>query len=91
MYGLRVEEQDFGETREQVMARLREAGIETRPFFTPMHRQPALQRHGCDCEGEWPVSDLLARTGFYLPSSSDLSEAEIDRVCEALLAGRSRA
>lgn len=91
MYGVRVEEQAFGETREQVMARLRQAGIETRPFFTPMHRQPSLRQYGCDCDGEWPVSDLLARTGFYLPSSSDLSEAEIDRVCEALLAGRTRA
>jgi perosamine synthetase len=88
MYGIRVEEQSFGETRERMMARLREHGIETRPFFTPMHRQPSLQRYGCNCEGEWPASELLAKTGFYLPSSTDLTEIEIDRVCETLLLGR---
>lgn len=89
MYGVRVNE-PFGETRDEVMERLRRANIETRPFFIPMHRQPALQRYGCDCGGEYPVSDALARTGLYLPSSSDLAEAEIDRVCEALLEGRPR-
>jgi perosamine synthetase len=87
MYAVRVE-QAFGETRDETAARLRQRGIDTRPFFTPMHRQPALQRHGCNCDGEWPVSDLIAGTGLYLPSSTDLTEAEIDWVSEVLLDGR---
>jgi perosamine synthetase len=87
MYAMRITDA-FGETRDDAMTRMRAKGVETRPFFIPMHRQPALRRHGCACDGEWPVSDEIARTGLYLPSSSDLTDAEIDRVCDTLLEAR---
>jgi perosamine synthetase len=64
------------------------AGIDTRPFFVSMHRQPALQKYGCDVAGEYPVSDALARKGLYLPSGSGLSESDLNRTIDALLSLR---
>ena len=41
---------------------------------------------GCDGGSDYPVSDLLADNGFYLPSGSNLREADIDRVCDVIAA-----
>jgi perosamine synthetase len=53
-----------------------------------MHRQPALAKYGCDVSGSYPVTDELARTGLYLPSTSGLTDAQIERITGALLALR---
>ncbi|HEX2671764.1 MAG TPA: hypothetical protein VHM25_12870 [Polyangiaceae bacterium] len=38
--------------------------------------------------GDYPVTDDLARRGLYLPSSSGLTDAQIERITSALLALR---
>lgn len=76
----------YGRTREELIGHLREKGIDTRLFFNGMHRQPALKEFGCDCGGDYPVSDWLADNGFYLPSGSNLRAADIDRVCDVIAA-----
>lgn len=79
---------DYGRSRDELIAHLRDNGIDTRLFFNGMHRQPALKAFGCRCEGEYPVSDMLADNGFYLPSGSTLRESDIDRVCDVIAAFR---
>ena len=79
---------DFGISRDEVMLELKAVGIETRSFFVSMHRQPALAKYGCDVSGSYPVTDELARTGLYLPSTSGLTDAQIERITGALLALR---
>jgi perosamine synthetase len=61
--------------------RLREQGIETRPFFLGMHEQPVLQARGLFQREVYPVSETLARRGLYIPSGLTLTESQIDRVC----------
>jgi len=78
----------FGKTRDEVTAGLKQRGVDTRLLFTGMARQPALKKFGCDCSGEYPVSDRLTEEGFYLPSGSGLNNDDIDYVCEALLETR---
>lgn len=75
---------EYGRTRDELMAHLKEHGIETRLFFNGMHRQPALQKYGCDCTGQYIVSDFLADNGLYLPSGSSLKEEDICRVCRSI-------
>jgi len=70
-----------GVSRDSIMNHLAGKGIETRPFFIPMHRQPSLKRYGADCSGKFPVSDYLGENGFYLPSGSNLSRQDIEFVC----------
>ena len=70
--------------RDELARRLSAEGIETRPFFQPMHAQPALLRYGVATSGSYPVSDSLAARGLYLPSGSDLADGDIDRVCERI-------
>lgn len=65
--------------RDTVMDVLELAGIESRPFFTPIHQQPLY------ATGEpLPVAESLAGRGVSLPSAVTLSSAEIDRVVATL-------
>ena len=88
MNGVCISPKEYGRTREELIAHLAEHGIDTRMFFNGMHRQPALQKYGCDCSGAYPVSDMLADNGFYLPSGSALSEQEINSICSQIAAFR---
>jgi perosamine synthetase len=65
VYGVVVEEV-FGLSRRSLQRLLREAGIETRRFFSPVHRQPIFPNAGSDAE--YPRSLRLGENGFYLPS-----------------------
>jgi len=87
MYGILIED-DFGLSRDEVMAGLLAAGIDTRSFFVSMHRQPALAKYGCDVSGQYPVADALAKKGLYLPSGSGLSDADLQRTVDVLLSLR---
>ena len=71
-------------SRDEVMERLKKEGIGTRAFFTPMHLQPCLLEYGASGEGSYENSLDLGKNGFYLPSTSHLSEAQINRVSQSL-------
>jgi perosamine synthetase len=89
MHGVVVEPKEYGITRDVLMAKLKECGIDTRLFFIGMHRQKSLQDYGCDCSGEFPNTDWLAENGFYLPSSSHIMEAQVDRISNVIKQARS--
>ncbi len=71
--------------RDELMVKLLENGINSRKFFQGMHRQPSLQKYGCDCAGKYPISDWLAENGLYLPSGSGLKENEIKYICNTII------
>jgi perosamine synthetase len=43
-----------------------------------------MRDFGCDCSGDYPVCDWLTENGFYLPSGSNLQEAQIERICDVI-------
>jgi perosamine synthetase len=67
--------------RDEVMARLADQGIETRPLFYPMHVLPPYSDVARDT---FPVADALAACGMNLPSGAALTDEDIERVCSAL-------
>ena len=88
MNAVLVDAVSFGKSRDEVIAHLKARGVETGLLFTGMQRQPALKKYGCDCSGNYPVTDRVTEQGFYLPSGSGLSDADIDYACECLLESR---
>jgi perosamine synthetase len=69
---------------EEAMRRLLSEGVGTRPFFWPMHEQPVFQELGLFAGETYPVSERLARRGFYVPSGLALTDSQMERVAEAL-------
>lgn len=63
---------------------LRSEGIDTRPFFHPLHRQPVLTKFGLERQDLLPVSEKIGRQGFYLPSFLQISSSEIELVVKSL-------
>jgi perosamine synthetase len=79
LYSVLVNERAFGMSRDDVMAALHSEGIETRPFFPPIHTQPIY------ATGQsLPVSEDLAATGLNLPSAPNLRQEDAQRVARAL-------
>jgi perosamine synthetase len=71
----------FG-SRDSVMVELDKAGIETRPFFYPLHTLPMYRQ--CTEGIDFPVAEDLARRGVNLPSSATLSREDVARVSAQL-------
>jgi perosamine synthetase len=67
------------ERRDQLQIHLKQQGIGTRVMYPPINRQKAYQR-----PGSYPVSERVGEKGLWLPSSSQLSDEQINRVCDAI-------
>ena len=67
------------------ITRLKEFGIGTRPFFYPMHLQPALQDYLKNKTYHLPVSENLYKNGFYIPSGLALHDEEIRFVGKTII------
>lgn len=59
-----------------MQARLAEKGIDTRPFFYPMHLQPVFYSMPWYLSHDFPVATTLADRGFYIPSGLGLSTSD---------------
>jgi perosamine synthetase len=72
--------------RPALIAALEADGIPTRPYFVPIHLQPLYrERFGCR-EGDFPVTEAVARTTLALPFFTTMAEAQVDHVCRCLRA-----
>lgn len=67
--------------RDNVIARLEKANIESRPVWKPMHLQEVFR--GASVFGGAKAQDFFSR-GICLPTGSGMSNAHIERVLEAL-------
>ena len=83
VYGL-VLKDEVSFDADEAMRRLQAEGVGTRPFFWPMHEQPILREMGFFTDESYPVSERLARRGFYIPSGLALTDSQMERVAEAL-------
>ena len=59
--------------------------IQTRPFFTPMHKQKVFKKMKIFSKKEkYPNSEFISKNGFYLPSGVGIKNFEIDYICKTL-------
>jgi perosamine synthetase len=69
--------------RDEMMAALDARGIETRPFFIPMHALPMYE--SAAARGTFPVAGDLAARGINLPSGAGLTDDDVERVAAAVV------
>ncbi|MDQ0285619.1 perosamine synthetase [Desulfofundulus luciae] len=82
LFSILVNPNDFGQDRYALARRLQGAGIQVRPLFLPLSRQPAYAGYGLKT---CPVAESLHRRGLNLPSASFLTEEDVRYVCQVLL------
>lgn len=69
--------EESGTTPQQLRLAMEEENIEVRPLWKPMHTQPVFR--SCDAYGGSVSEDLFLR-GLCLPSGSNLTRYDLDRV-----------
>ncbi len=83
MYSIELD-QVLGLTAKDLMQKLHEKGIGSRPFFLGLHSQPVFKNKGLFIGEEYPITDRAAKYGLYLPSGLTLTEEKVDIVCRTL-------
>ena len=81
MYCILIEK-EYGVDRDRLMGLLEKQGIQTRPFFYPIHTMPAYQslhHYGLD------VSKEISRKGINLPTFYNLGEDQIKYIAHQLV------
>ncbi len=68
----------------EVMKRLADYKIGTRPFFWPMHQQPVFLNMQLFNDVSCPVAENIACRGFYIPSGLALKDEQIEQVAIAV-------
>lgn len=84
-------EPSFGINRDELMLKLKDAGIETRVMFYPIHLQPpyrerihskkdiAIPKDYC------PIATELSNKGMYLPSGVNLRKFQVEYICSKII------
>jgi perosamine synthetase len=73
--------------KRELIDRLRDRGVEARPFFYPLSSLPAYasRPRAVGAARRNPVAYCLSATGVNLPSALNLTEDQVDTVCRALV------
>ena len=76
----------LGITKETLIPALKTAGIDSRPFFSPLSSLPAFSRtaQASAARARNSVAYALTPYGINLPSALNLSRADVGRVCDTL-------
>ena len=64
------------ESVQQLVDKLKEHAVETRPIFPPLHTQPIYKNNQI-----LPVSEKISAIGISLPSSININTKEIKEIC----------
>lgn len=77
LYSIIVNKQHF---RNKLILFLQKEGVETRPFFEPIHTFKMYKT-----DGDFKQSEFLGSNGLSLPSSYSLTEKEIRFICHKII------
>jgi perosamine synthetase len=86
LFSILVDEKRFGSSRDALAAALLDYGIDTRPFFIPVHRLPPYAAGSAGRAVDLPHSDALATSGLNLPTYSALTSNNVDEISGAIRA-----
>lgn len=75
---------DTEKKQQEMVKKLTDAKIGTRPFFWCMHEQPVFKKMNLFENESYPVAERLSRQGFYIPSGLGLRETEIVEILNVI-------
>ena len=72
--------------RDRLIGRLLDLGIQSRPYFAPIHLQPYYRQMFGFRPGDFPVTERVAASTLALPFSSRLTDEDVQYVADTLTA-----
>lgn len=84
LFNVTVDPRGVGREASELRETLASQGIETRPFFIPLHTLPPFREAATARGTDLPVTDMLAARGVSLPTFPQLELDAVDRICAAI-------
>lgn len=88
LFSVTIDGAAFGRTRDELADALSAEGIETRPFFLPLHRLPPFVEESRRRGEILPVTDRLSAEGINLPTHTRMTDGDVLEVAEAVRRAR---
>lgn len=86
LFCITVEEKEYGCSRDELIGLLEKDGIETRPFFMALHRLPPFREESLRRCAHLPVTESLSKNGMNLPTYTQLTSGDLDRIVRVIRA-----
>lgn len=86
LFSVLIDADEFGIGRDALAGELAGRGIETRPFFVPLHTLPPYRDASRARGEELPCTERLAASGLSLPTFNGLSAEQQEWIAETILA-----
>jgi perosamine synthetase len=80
LFSITVDEREYGRSRNELANLLAGEGIETRPFFIPLHHLPPFQQESKQRNERLPVTEAISAAGLNLPTYCALTDDDLDHV-----------
>ncbi len=84
LFCILIEQTAYGHSRDALMQFLSDAGIDTRPFFIPLHTLPPFREQSLARGEQLPHTQRLADCGLSLPTFNDLDAETVARICAVI-------
>lgn len=84
VYVIRLSDDFTQEDRDRILQELKGRGIGCNNYFSPIHLQPFYRKIASYKEGDFPVTEAIAARTVALPFYGNLTEEEIELVCDHL-------
>jgi perosamine synthetase len=84
LFSVLVNENDYGKSRDELAEILAREGIETRPFFIPLHTLPPFREATATGRDPLTVTENLGASGLNLPTHTQLDTADLELVTTAV-------
>jgi len=82
LYSILIDREKYGVSRDELMLKMARKGVETRPFFYPIHDMPPYRKYAR--QRHFYVAERLSSSGMNLPSSVKLTEEQIQQVAKLI-------
>ena len=79
-----------GVERDETIVALRERGVQSKPYLPAIHLMSFYRERFGHREGQFPVCEDVAARSLALPFFPQMTEGDVARACDALLAAMRR-
>ena len=84
VFVVRLDDRYTQADRDRILTTLAERGIGCNNYFVPIHLQPFFVEQFGYRPGDFPICEALAARTIALPFHHELTDSDVDRVCETL-------
>ena len=88
LFCITVDEKEYGRSRDELTMLLKDNGVDTRPFFIPLHRLPPFREGSIRRQENLPVTDQLGSAGINLPTYNGIPKGHIEYIAQIIRGGR---